>query len=60
MKYLFILGRNIELSIAEVKAFFRKNNLDFKQIGLFDNGLLVETNKKFEREQLKNLEELFQ
>ncbi len=49
MKYLFILGRNIELSIAEVKAFFRKNNLDFKQIGLFDNGLLVETNKKFER-----------
>ncbi|MFZ1971087.1 MAG: DNA methyltransferase [Candidatus Nanoarchaeia archaeon] len=48
MKYLFILGRNIELSIAEIKAFFRKNNFDFKQIGLIDNGLLIETNKQFD------------
>lgn len=49
MKYLFILGRNIELSIAEIKAFFRKNNLDFKQIGIVNNGLLVETNKQIEK-----------
>lgn len=43
MKYLFILGRNIELSVAEVRAFCRKNSIDFKQIGLIDNGLLIET-----------------
>lgn len=45
MKYLFILGRNIELSVAEVKAFFRKNNFAFKEAGLAENGFLVETNK---------------
>ena len=38
MKYLFILGRNIELSIAEVRAFFRKNNIDFKQLDLLIMG----------------------
>jgi tRNA G10 N-methylase Trm11 len=46
MKYLFILGRNIELSIAEIKAFFRKEEgFKFKEIGLIDNGFLIETDK---------------
>lgn len=44
MKYLFILGRNIELSVEEVRAFFRRNGFSFKEIGLIDNGFLVETN----------------
>ena len=45
MKYLFILGRNIELSVAEVKAFFRRNDFSFKEIGLIDNGLLIDLDK---------------
>ncbi len=43
MKYLFVLGRNVELSIAELKSFFRKSKMEFNQIGLTGNGLLVET-----------------
>ncbi len=49
MKYLFILGRNIELSVAELKAFFRKNDLKFEQLGLMGNGLLVESSAKLEK-----------
>ncbi|MDE1848901.1 MAG: hypothetical protein KGH55_02620 [Nanoarchaeota archaeon] len=55
MKYLFILGRNIELSVAEIKAFFRKNNLDFKQIGLVGNGLLVETKEQLPESSIDKL-----
>lgn len=41
-KYLFILGRNPELSTAELESFFRKNNADFRKIELINNGLLIE------------------
>lgn len=47
MKYLFILGRNIELSLAEIKAFCKKSNIEFKQLGLINNGLLIETKENF-------------
>jgi len=46
MKYLFILGRNIELSVAELRSFFRKNNWKFEKIKLAGNGLLVESSAK--------------
>ncbi|MDD5699942.1 MAG: hypothetical protein PHH00_01980 [Candidatus Nanoarchaeia archaeon] len=46
MKYLFILGRNIELSIAEIKSFLKRYDIPFKEIGLTGNGLLIETDKK--------------
>jgi tRNA G10 N-methylase Trm11 len=39
IKYLFILGRNFELSIAEIKSYFGK---DFISSSLNKNGLLVE------------------
>lgn len=55
MKYLFILGRNIELSIAEVKAFCRKKDIDFKQLGLIDNGLLIETKKNLPKNAIDKL-----
>ncbi|MCK9595903.1 hypothetical protein M0R19_01835 [Candidatus Pacearchaeota archaeon] len=48
MKYLFILGRNIELSVAEIKSFFKKEEIEFKILSLISNGLLVETDKKLE------------
>ena len=47
MKYLFILGRNIELSIAELRSFFEKEGIGFRQIGLSGNGLLAETKERF-------------
>lgn len=45
MKYLFILGRNIELSVAEIKSFLKRYDVQFKEIELTDNGLLIECNK---------------
>jgi tRNA G10 N-methylase Trm11 len=55
MKYIFILGRNIELSVAEVKAFFRRHNLAFKEIGLANNGFLVETNREIPEDSIDKL-----
>lgn len=45
MKYLFVLGRNIELSIAEIKSSFERDRINFKIISLIDNGILIETEK---------------
>ena len=45
MKYLFILGRNVDLSIAELKSFFQKEKISCKIISIVNNGLLVETEK---------------
>jgi len=55
MKYLFILGRNVELSIAELKSFFRKNDWKFEQLGLHKNGLLVESSARFGKGMIKKL-----
>lgn len=49
MKYLFILGRNVELSIAEIKSFFERDKINFKIISRIDNGLLVETEKTLQK-----------
>ena len=48
MKYLFILGRNVELSIEEVKSFLEKEKINFKIISKASNGILIETDKKLE------------
>jgi len=45
MKYLFILGRNTELSEEELKSFFEKEKINFRIISLVKNGLLAETEK---------------
>ncbi len=49
MKYLFILGRNIELSTEELKSFFEREKIIFKILSMVKNGLLVETEKKLEK-----------
>ncbi len=45
MRYLFILGRNIELSAAEIKAFLEGEGINFKVVSLVKNGLLIETER---------------
>ena len=47
MKYLFILGRNVKLSVEEVKSFLEREKFPFKIISLADNQLLMEINKPF-------------
>lgn len=46
MRYLFILGRNIELSTAEVKSFLRKEGINFSIISQIKNGLLVDSKNR--------------
>lgn len=41
MKYLFILGRNQELSIAEIKSYLKRTNREFEEIGLNKNAILI-------------------
>ncbi|MFA5070877.1 MAG: methyltransferase domain-containing protein [Candidatus Pacearchaeota archaeon] len=48
MKQVFILGRNVELSVEEVKSFLEKSEISFKIISKVSNGILVETEKKIE------------
>ncbi|MHA1822229.1 MAG: TRM11 family SAM-dependent methyltransferase, partial [Promethearchaeota archaeon] len=39
--YLVILGRNVELSIYELYIYLKKNSIDFKFLGLYNNVLLL-------------------
>lgn len=48
-KYLFILGRNIELSVAEIKSFFEKEKIKFRIIARIKNGILIETEKVLQK-----------
>jgi len=45
MKYVFILGRNVDLSIEEIKSFFKKEGINFGIISKFSNGILIETER---------------
>lgn len=45
MKYLFILGRNPELSIAEIKSFLKRTGNVVLSNAIRDNGLLLELEK---------------
>jgi len=42
MKYLFILGRNIPLSVAEIKSFLKRTSNSVLEEKLIDNALLLE------------------
>lgn len=42
MKYLFVLGRNIELSLAETKSFLKRTDNEILQEKLIGNGFLVD------------------
>ncbi len=43
MKYLFILGRNTELSSAEVLAFLKRNNISILKSEIHKNSILIDT-----------------
>jgi tRNA G10 N-methylase Trm11 len=45
MKYLFVLGRNIDLSVEEVKSFLEKEKINFRIISKVSNGILIETGR---------------
>ena len=55
MKYLFILGRNQELSIAEIKSYLRRTNNEFEEIGLVKNGILISVEKELEKNEIDYL-----
>jgi tRNA G10 N-methylase Trm11 len=55
MKYLFILGRNVELSVAEIKSFFEKEGINFRILSKISNGLLIETQKNLEKGTVEKL-----
>ena len=46
MKYLFVLGRNPELSKTEILAWCENNGFELSNIFLKDNGLLIESKEK--------------
>jgi tRNA G10 N-methylase Trm11 len=46
MKYFFILGRNPELSIAELLSYFEKTNLQIDNVNTKENTLIIETQEK--------------
>jgi len=48
-KYLFIVGRNIELSIAEIESFFEREKIYFSIGAKIKNGILVETKQVLPR-----------
>jgi len=49
MEYLFILGRNIDLSIAEITSFFQRDRFNFKISKNISNSLIVEVENPLEK-----------
>lgn len=54
MKYLFILGRNIELSVAEIKSYFEKSNNKILNEHLDQKGFLIELEKDLKEREIDN------
>jgi len=54
MNYLFILGRNLELSIAEIRAFFEDSN-PLINFSIVKNGMLASFEKEIDKECINNL-----
>jgi len=46
MKYLFILGRNLQLSIVEIFSFCKRKDIEVKSYLIKNNGFLLETDKE--------------
>ena len=55
MEYLFILGRNVELSNAEVLSYFEKENNQILKKSLKENGLLIELEKPISKDTINDL-----
>lgn len=55
MIYFFILGKNPDLSAAEICAFFENSNFSYKINSYFENVLLIETKKSLKSEIMNRL-----
>ncbi len=55
IKYLFVLGRNIELSIAEILSYFERVDNKVKNYTKRDNAILIEVNKEIEKDAIEKL-----
>ncbi len=55
MKYLFILGRNPELSKQEILSFFRKENIRVLNSEQIENSLLLEIKEEIKKEIIDKL-----
>jgi tRNA G10 N-methylase Trm11 len=53
VKYLFILGRNLELSIAEVLSYFERFNNKVKDYSKNKNAILIEVEKKIKKDAIE-------
>jgi len=54
-KYMFILGRDYELSILELVAYFEKNDLDYKIINFAKSAAIIEVNNLNPEEAINHL-----
>jgi len=54
MKYLFILGRNVELSSAEIFSYFERENIKIISKKEKKNSILIEVNKKLKDNIIKD------
>jgi len=55
MKYLFVLGRNVELSAEEVKSFLNRTNNKIKNFKQNENAVLIETEKELDKNAIDRL-----
>lgn len=54
MKYLFILGRNVELSVKEILYYFEARNIKINSYSIVENGLLVDLDIKIKERDIDN------
>lgn len=52
MKYFFILGRNPELSLAEIMSYLERENINLLKYSINENGLLIEITEKLDIKKL--------
>jgi len=49
MKYLFILGRNTELSVAEIKSYLKREENPIRKSNLISNGFFIDVEREISR-----------
>lgn len=54
MEHLFILGRNPQLSVAEILSVMERDKVEIKNKKLNSNGILIETDKELDEKELIN------
>ncbi len=55
MKYLFVLGRNVELSTLELECFFEREGIAFEILKTINNGVLIEVSEELNGEIIDSL-----